>query len=58
MERVVVVYTLEAVNFGARRDRGILFLRTKWTRAMANKNQQASLDQKLKNISFELILIG
>ena len=58
MERVIVVYTLEAANFGARRDRGILFLRSKWTRAKANENQRASFGRNLEIASFESILTG
>ena len=53
----MVVFTLEAVNFGARRDRGILFLRSKWTRAKANENQRASFGRNLEIASFESILI-
>ena len=58
MERVKVVYTLEAVNFGAWRDRGILFLRSKWTCAKANENKWASFVWNLEMVSFESILIG
>ena len=50
--------TLKAANFGARRDRGILFLRSKWTRAKANENQRASFGRNLEIASFESILIG
>ena len=52
MEHVIVMYTLEAANFGARRDRGILFLCSKWTRAKANENQRASFGRELRNREF------
>ena len=57
MESVIVVYTLEAVNFGARRDCGILFLCSKRTHAKANENQRASFGRNLEIASFESILI-
>ena len=50
--------TLKEVNFGAQRDRGILFLRSKWTLAKANENQRASFGRNLEIAGFESILIG
>ena len=52
MERVIVVYTLEAVNFGAQRDRGILFLHSKWTCTKADENPVGVFWSELRNREF------